>query len=102
MAGLWERWDKGSEPIESCTVITTEPNEKTAEVHDRMPVILGPEARDLWLDPSIDDPELLTSLLKPYPAAAMDLTPVSRAVNSPRNNSPELLRGMTDLSLFDG
>lgn len=102
MAGLWERWDKGPEgPIESCTVLTTTPNSKTAEVHDRMPVILGPEARDLWLDVSIQDPELLTSVLLPYPAELMAMHPVSRAVNSPQNNGPELLRGMTDLSLFD-
>lgn len=102
MAGLWERWDKGPEPIESCTVITCDANAKVAELHDRMPVILGREARDLWLDGEIADPELLLSVLRPYDADAMAFTPVSRAVNNPRNNSPELLRGMTDFSLFDG
>lgn len=100
-AGLWERWSKGPEPIESCTIITTSANDKVAEVHDRMPVILGPEARDLWLDESVEDAELLTSILRPYPAEAMAFTPVSRMVNSPRNNSPEILRPMADLSLFD-
>ncbi len=100
-AGLWERWTKGPEPIESCTIITTDANEKVAEVHDRMPVILPAEARDIWLDESVQDPELLTSLLRPYPAAAMAFAPVSRMVNSPRNNSPEILRPMADLSLFD-
>ena len=101
MAGLWERWDKGPEPIESCTIITTAANSNIAELHDRMPVILGGEARDLWLDDSIQDPEILTSVLQPYPAEFFDFVPVSRMVNSPRNNSPDCLRPMTSLSLFD-
>jgi putative SOS response-associated peptidase YedK len=100
-AGLWERWTKGAEPIESCTIITTSANDTVAEVHDRMPVILGPEARELWLDDSVQDAELLSSILRPY-AGKMSASPVSRAVNSPRNNSPEILRPMTELSLFDG
>lgn len=100
IAGLWERWEKGPEPIESCTLITTSANSKVAELHDRMPVILGGEARDLWLDESIQDAELLTAVLKPYPPETIAFTPVSRLVNSPRNNSPECLRPMTDLSLF--
>jgi len=42
-AGLWERWDKGEAPIETCTIITGEPNSLLAELHNRMPVILEPE-----------------------------------------------------------
>ena len=101
MAGLWERWTKGPEPIESCTVITTSANSKVAELHDRMPVILGGEARDLWLDDKIDDTEVLTSVLQPYPAEYMAFTPVSRMVNNPRNNSPDCLREIAPLSLFE-
>jgi putative SOS response-associated peptidase YedK len=100
MAGLWERWTKGEKPIESCTVITTDANSKVAELHDRMPVILGGEARDLWLDDSVEDAELLTSILRPYPPGEMAFTPVSRMVNSPKNNSPDVLRPMRELSLF--
>ena len=100
-AGLWERWSKGPEPIESCTIITTGANDTVKDVHDRMPVILGPEARELWLDESVEDAELLGSILRPYPGK-MDRTPVSRAVNSPRNNGPEILRPMADLSLWGG
>ena len=49
---MWERWDKGVVPVESCTIITTNANEMTQELHDRMPVIL--DAYDLWLDPHQD------------------------------------------------
>ena len=50
-AGLWERWAKGAEPVESCTIITTDANEMTEDLHDRMPVILPKDTYDLWLDP---------------------------------------------------
>ena len=46
-AGLWERWDRGGEPIESCTIITTEANELMTPIHDRMPVIVPRSAFDL-------------------------------------------------------
>jgi putative SOS response-associated peptidase YedK len=48
-AGLWERWDKGEAPIETFTILTGEPNSLTAELHDRMPVILDPADYDGWL-----------------------------------------------------
>ena len=51
-AGLWERWEKGEEPVESCTLITTEANGVVGQVHDRMPVILMPDDYDRWLDPA--------------------------------------------------
>ncbi|MEM9597648.1 MAG: SOS response-associated peptidase [Acidobacteriota bacterium] len=85
-AGLWERWDKGEAPIESCTVLTTAPNDRVAEVHDRMPVILRDGARDLWLDPDVRDRDLLESVLKSVPEEYLELTPVSRLVNNPRND----------------
>lgn len=87
-AGLWERWfsPDGSE-ILSCTIITTAPNDLLAEVHNRMPVILPPDARNLWLDDS-QSPQNLLSLLKPYPAPEMAFYPVSKLVNSPANDDP--------------
>jgi putative SOS response-associated peptidase YedK len=51
-----------------------------------MPVILHPEDYDMWLDPDFDEREPLTSLLKPFPAEAMEAYPVSRRVNNPANN----------------
>jgi putative SOS response-associated peptidase YedK len=84
-AGLWETWAKGGSPIESCTIITTEPNELTRTVHDRMPVILPKEAYGAWLDPAAG-PESLSALLKPFPAEDMVVRPVSRRVSSPAND----------------
>lgn len=73
-AGLWESWNKsGSEPTETCTIITTEPNSFMAPIHDRMPVILEPEKADIWLDPEVEGVDLLRSLLVPYaPLASCD------------------------------
>jgi len=88
IAGLWEKWDKG-DPILSCTLLTTTPNELVARVHNRMPVILAPEDYDLWLDPGVQDPEALRHLLGPFPAAQMMAVPVSTLVNSPRNDQPD-------------
>ncbi len=89
-AGLWDRWDKGPiDPIESFTILTTSPNDKVAELHNRMPVILTPEAIDLWLDPEIDDAERLTSVLQAYDAGEIEFSPVSKLVNRPSNNAPQ-------------
>jgi putative SOS response-associated peptidase YedK len=90
-AGLWERWDKGEKPLYTCTIITTSPNRLTKDVHDRMPVILQPEAYDLWLNREFDDTEKLKSLLVPFNADLMDVYPVSNIVNSPKNNSEACL-----------
>jgi len=87
-AGLWEIWGKNREEIRSCTIITTDANDLMDELHYRMPVILQPEDYGMWLDPDFDEKEPLTSLLKPYPAAAMEAYPVSRGVNKPSNNEP--------------
>jgi putative SOS response-associated peptidase YedK len=65
-----------------------------APIHNRMPVILHPEDYDLWLDPDFDEKEALTTLLKPYPAEAMDAYPVSRRVNSPSNNEPSIIESV--------
>ena len=89
-AGLWESWQNGRE-IRSCTIITTSPNEVAAQVHNRMPVILPPEDYEMWLDPDFDEREPLTTLLKPFPAEAMEAYPVSRRVNRPANNDPEVI-----------
>jgi len=90
-AGLWERWTKGGEPIESCTIITTTANELVSDVHDRMPVILSPQAAHQWLNPDSDESTLPETLLLPYPAPQMDAEPVSTLVNSPKNDSVECL-----------
>ena len=91
-AGLWDEWHSpdGSQ-IKSCTIITTEPNELMATLHNRMPVILPDSAYGQWLDPAPADAQGLQPLLAPYPAAKMSAYPVSTLVNSPANDRAELL-----------
>ena len=87
-AGLWESWGRGGEgEIRTCTILTTGANAVVGEIHERMPVILAPDAYDVWLDPSSERDEL-TGLLAPYPEDEMEAYPVSRFVNSPSNNDP--------------
>ena len=98
-AGLWEVWkdsntlDQDGEPLElySCTIITGEPNEKVADVHDRMPVMLPPDAWDTWLDRDNHDVDALQELLVPAPAELIQLRMVSTDVNNVRNNNPSLI-----------
>ncbi|MBD2100164.1 SOS response-associated peptidase [Leptolyngbya sp. FACHB-261] len=91
-AGLWERWRGPDGEVESCTLLTTEPNELMRPIHDRMPVILQPQDYDLWLDPSVREPAQVQPLLHPYPAEAMTAYTVSKQVNSPANDSPECIK----------
>jgi putative SOS response-associated peptidase YedK len=87
-AGLWEHWEpKEGEPIESCTIITTEANEFMLPIHKRMPVILASRDYDQWIDPTIQT-DSLQSLLKPYPSEEMEAYAVSKMVNNPRNDIP--------------
>ena len=88
-AGLWELWENPEgTPVESCTIITTEPNEVVKPLHDRMPVILSPADYDLWLDPAVTEPERVQPLLRACPAAELAAHPVSTHVNSPGHDSP--------------
>lgn len=95
-AGLWEHWeDKNTgKTIESCTLLTTEPNELMQSVHNRMPVILEPKNYDIWLDPEVKNPELLQPFLHPYPAEEMTSFPVSKAVNKPSNDTAECINSL--------
>jgi putative SOS response-associated peptidase YedK len=89
-AGLWDRWkDNSGNLIESCSILTTAPNALLAGVHDRMPVILGPENYELWLDPGFKDVATLSEMLKPFNSALMKRYPVSTRVNTPKNDDPE-------------
>lgn len=89
-AGLWEHWHdpaSGGE-LQTCTLLTTEPNSLMEPIHNRMPVILPPEDYAAWLDPSFYHLQTLQSMLRPYEANAMDRYPISKAVNSPQNDTP--------------
>jgi putative SOS response-associated peptidase YedK len=77
-AGIWDRWkDPTGHWIKSCLILTTSPNAVTSAVHDRMPVILDPDAYDLWLDPGMNDVSAASELLKPYDARLMRSYPIS-------------------------
>jgi putative SOS response-associated peptidase YedK len=91
MAGLWEQWTspQTGEVIDSCTIITTDANNATRPVHDRMPVILHTTDFARWLGEEAADAEALTALLQPYPDKEMELYPVTREVGNPRFNLPE-------------
>ncbi|MDQ7012857.1 MAG: SOS response-associated peptidase family protein [Planctomycetota bacterium] len=95
-AGLWDSWQGDGEPAESFTILTTEPNDLVATIHDRMPVIVRPSDFDRCLGE--DAPP--DSLFDPFPAEEMEAFPVSTRVNSPRNDDPSLVEpiepGSTD------
>jgi putative SOS response-associated peptidase YedK len=91
-AGLWSRWRGAEEDptIRSCTIITTAANAAVAPLHDRMPVILRPDAEEAWLDP-VTPKQLLLALLAPLASEQTRLTPVGPAVNDARYDGPECL-----------
>lgn len=103
-AGLWDVWKapEGAEIdglgpdgwLRSCVIVTTEPNELLAPVHDRMPVLLPESAWSTWLDPDNTDVDSLASLLVPAPDAELEMWPVSPAVNKADNNGPELVKAV--------
>lgn len=91
LAGLWEIWhDSDGGVIESCTILTTQPNELIAPIHNRMPVIVAPDDYSMWLDPG-PQPEDGLHLLRPYDPELMEAYPVTTAVNNPRNDSPSCI-----------
>jgi putative SOS response-associated peptidase YedK len=94
LAGLWATWrdPNSDDELWTCTILTTTANRLMASVHQRMPVILPPEAWDGWLDPDNHDFEQLAALLEPAPEELLALWPVDPAVGNPRNNRPENLR----------
>ena len=108
-AGLWEVWSGGpsgkdSSPVEgseqevihSCTILTGAPNDKMAQLHDRMPIILPPSAWDLWLDRSEQSTDVIGQLLVPAPSELITFYPVSTAVNTVRNKGPQLIEEIDD------
>jgi len=88
-AGLWDSWQSPQgHAVETCTILTTTPNELLADVHDRMPVILAPEHYGRWLNPSMQDAASAVGLLKPCDSNLMRRYPVSTRVNLVANDDP--------------
>ena len=84
-AGLWSSWQGPDGPVESCVIITTTASEELADIHDRMPVIIGPDDYDAWLEAGGQD------LLRPG-AGEVEAYPVSSRVNNPRNQGEALIQ----------
>ena len=94
-AGLWAVWrDPQGVRVPSCTIITTTANDLLAPIHDRMPVVLPQGLEELWLDRSVDDPDVLASVLSSYADDALTAYEVSTLVNSAANNGPEVIEAM--------
>lgn len=91
LGGLWEHWRAPTgEALETFTILTTAANARIAALHERMPVILPPEAWGLWLNPA-RTPAQVQPLMQTYPADAFALDAVSKRVGNTRNDDPELL-----------
>jgi putative SOS response-associated peptidase YedK len=89
IGGLWDRWDKQGEPIESCTILTCAANEPMMAIHERMPVVIPPESFETWLDPAEHDVRKLSRLLRPFHPDEMTAYPVSMLVNNARADKAE-------------
>ncbi len=91
-AGLWETWmGPNGEEVETACIVTTAANRSLAPIHDRMPVVIAPEAFDLWLDGANVDGATAAALIVPAPESLFDAYEVSTAVNRTANDSPTLI-----------
>ncbi|WP_415383353.1 SOS response-associated peptidase [Halosimplex sp. TS25] len=88
IAGLWETWDGDDEDVSCVTILTTEPNDLMAPIHDRMPVVLPADAEDQWLTAG---PGERAELCQPYPDGDLDAYEISTQVNNPDNDEATVL-----------
>ncbi len=90
-AGLYDIWkDLDGKEIKAFAIVTTAANDLLVEVHNRMPVILSPEQDGLWLETQAGEIGQVLDTLQPVPSEELEMYPVSRKVNSPRYDLPEL------------
>ncbi len=92
-AGLWESWNKADQRLETFTIITTDACSELSEIHHRQPAIIQPHDFDFWLDPETPEDFLLQLIRAPL-EGPFGMRAVSKLVNSPRNNDPEILRSL--------
>jgi putative SOS response-associated peptidase YedK len=97
MAGLYEIWKDPTRDDEdperfrwTCTVLTTDAPDELGRIHDRMPLLVTPDRRAAWLDPSTPKDHVL-DLLVPAQQTGLEAYPVSTKVGNVRNNGPELM-----------
>ncbi len=92
-AGVYGHWkDAEGHDWGTYSIITTEPNKEMSKVHDRMPVILQPDDTSLWLEPSLDEPDAISQLMKPYKDGMLNIVEVSRDVNSSRSDEASYIQ----------
>ena len=90
LAGLWDEWTSpDGEIIESCTILTTEPNTLVSDLHNRMPVIVPPEKYEVWLDPDVTDFAEIRDILQSYEPTLMRRYPVSTKLNNSKHDDAE-------------
>ena len=90
-AGIYDIYKDEEREIISFAIITTKPNDKIKEIHDRMPVILDKEKEKIWLDNNYQEYDNLINFLKPFPDDLINIFEVSTLVNNPENNFKELI-----------
>lgn len=91
-AGLWETWKPPEgDLLKTCTIVTCEPNELLAKIHNRMPVILPRERYDEWLSPGELPADRAAPMLVPFDAQRMKAVAVRKLVNNPANDVPDCL-----------
>ncbi len=90
-AGLWEKWDDEEGPVETCAILTTDANELTKAVHNRMPVILAGDDALSWIEPD-DDKDRLNALLRPFSPDKLAYHAVDAMVGNVRNNSADCIK----------
>jgi putative SOS response-associated peptidase YedK len=90
-AGLWDIWrTPDGKAIKSFAIVTTVANALLKPLHDRMPVLLGPDRWRSWLGENAATQAELKAMLRPYSGAAMTFWPVDRRIGNVRNDSPDL------------
>ncbi len=95
-AGLWETWDDEEDPVQTCAILTTDANDLTKEVHNRMPVILSGDDALVWIEPG-DDKENLNALLRPFAPDKLAYHAVDTMVGNVRNNSADCIKPASSL-----
>lgn len=88
MAGLWEVWEGDGDAIPCVTILTTEPDELVAPIHDRMPVVLPKDAESRWLSAAPDERE---GMCRPYTESDLAAYEISTRVNDPGNDDPSVI-----------
>lgn len=97
LAGLWSRQQPhDNDPIETFAILTCTPNDVMRPIHDRMPVILPAVSLDRWLDPTIDDFDEVSAMLRPMEAASIVAREVTTHVNDPKNDDERCIEAAVE------